>query len=213
MNDKMSNDEIRDVILRELYELHKTARGIGGISIGIRDLQRKLREKGIESKDLYSNLDYLVQKKWVRTETKISRFQIPGGGLQTSEKTTYKISDVGIDLLEGASAYTRPKDADKINVTNINGVTIVGNGNIVNSALTEVSNLLEELKSETIRSQALAPEQKLDVNADIETIQSQLSKPKPIIEIIHAAWSGIEKIVVAAEFAGLIAQITQLLPK
>lgn len=99
------NDEIRDKILRHLYEVHRRARGPRGVGIGIRDLQTALRAQGVKQADLVANLDYLVQKGWVRETVEQRTFRTKGGTTQVSERRTYKISDIGIDKLEGASFY------------------------------------------------------------------------------------------------------------
>lgn len=58
---------------------------------------------------------------------------------QQSEVRTYKISDVGIDKLEGASSYRLQEHLSRVNITNIRGVTIIGDGNVVNTNLADLS--------------------------------------------------------------------------
>ena len=59
---------------------------------------------------------------------------------------TYKISDVGMDRLQVASVYQKPPCSGSINITNIQGVTVVGNDNVVNTAFTELSRTLADAR-------------------------------------------------------------------
>jgi hypothetical protein len=173
------NDIIRNAILRHLYELHRKARGISGVGTGIRDLWSAMKKLGYNQADVNSNLDYLLQKGWAREVIHKRTFNTPRGTAQETETKTYKISDIGIDRLEGASAFHKVESYSKINVTNINGVTVIGEGNVVNTQYTDLSRMLSDLEKAVAESAKLENEQKLDVLADISTIQSQLSKPKP----------------------------------
>lgn len=57
------NDLIRDAILRELREVYVSARSVRATAIGIKDLQRRLREKhGYKQQEVAANLTYLIQK-------------------------------------------------------------------------------------------------------------------------------------------------------
>lgn len=204
------NDTIRDLVLRTLYERHTNAKGIKNISIGIRELHQLVKGK-IKVQELNSNLDYLVQKGWVKKEVTRSQFITRGGFNKTSEKISYKISDIGIDKLEGASLYSTTVKKEGINITNIDSVMVIGDGNIVNASMTELSELLKTLRNEIEKSETYDSEQKLGVISDIDSIQSQLSKPKPLIEIVKTIWKGIENFVTAGEFVELITKITLLI--
>lgn len=202
------NDDIRDRILRHLYSVHGRARGPKGVAVGIRDLQRNMKEHGIKQADTNSNLDYLLQKGWAKKVVERRTFTTKGGTTQDRETTRYKISDIGIDRLEGASMYRREESFSRINVTNIHGVTVIGTGNVVNAELTDLSRTLSELEKAVTESGSLSDEEKLNVVADLGTIQSQLSKPKPHGNIIRNIWSGIKKVLTAAEFAEFVTKIS-----
>jgi hypothetical protein len=135
----MTNDEVRDRILRHLYETHSTDRGRGGGAQTTRELQQALRPLGLKQQDVGHNLDYLVQKGWVREVVHERTFTTPRGTTQSPERITYKISDAGIDRIEAASTYQGGPAGGGINITNIHGVTIVGNDNVVNTSFTELS--------------------------------------------------------------------------
>ena len=60
-------------------------------------------------------------------------------------------------------------------------------------------------------SEAISDEEKLNITADIDTLQSQLQKPEPDKNIIQKIWSGIEKTVTLDGFAGLIQKVGELI--
>ncbi len=195
-----SDDNVRDAILRRLYEVHKNAKSPAKASIGIRELHSALKDShGFKQQEVGSNLDYLVQKGWVG-EVKIARsFTTKRGTQQNSEQVKYKISDIGIDKLQKASMYQRTPNQTGINITNVHGVTVVGDGNVVNTNFTEVSRVLNEIKTRIQESTQILDEQKLSAVADIDTLQAQLQKPEPNRSIIGMLWSGIST---AATLAG-----------
>lgn len=205
------NDKIRDAILRYLYSVHQNARGPKGVAVGIRDIQKAMKALGFKQKQVNSNLDYLVQKGWVAKIEERKTFTTPRGTTQESVSTTYKISDIGIDRLEGASTYQLKEHYSHINITNIKGVTIVGSGNVVNTELTDLSKVLSELETNVSESEELSEEQKLNAIADIGAIQNQLSKPEPNTNIIKEAWAAIKAAVTAAAFAELIHKVGGLI--
>lgn len=73
------------------------------------------------------------------------------GTTQSAERRTYKISDSGIDRLEAASMYQRSEVASHINITNIRGVTVLGDGNVVNTTFADLSRVLNDLKQAVLR--------------------------------------------------------------
>lgn len=205
------NDAIRDAILRYLYGLHHTAKGPKGVGTQIRELWAAMKKLGVTQAAVNSNLDYLVQKGWVREVVIPRSFTTRGGMVQQSEVRTYKISDVGIDKLEGASAYRREEHFSRINVTNVRGVTIIGDGNVVNTQFTDLYRALAELETAVSESTTLPEEEKLNVVADIGSLQSQLSKPSPSRQIIRIFWDGIEKATTIGGFVALVEKIRSLI--
>lgn len=205
------NDAVRDAILRHLYDVHRNARGPKGVAIGIRDLHQVMRTQNIGPKEVNSNLDYLLQKGWVAKIEERRTFTTPRGTTQESVSMKYKISDVGIDRLEGASTYQMHEHFSHINITNIKGVTVLGSGNIVNTELTDLSILLSEIEESLSQSDKLSEESKLNAIADIGTIQSQLSKPQPKKNIIKEAWAGIKTAVTMAGFVDLMRKAESLI--
>jgi hypothetical protein len=195
-------DAIRDAIIRYLYDRHSKARGPKAVAVKISDIQKEMKKSGYKQGETNSNLDYLIQKEWVREVVSQRTFTTPKGTTQQAESRTYKISDIGIDKLEEASVYSRPVPHPNINIVNVKGVTIIGDGNVVNTELTDLSRALKELEEGIIESPDFKDEEKLDIAADIGSLQSQISSPRPKKGLIQRIWQGIEKSVTLARFAG-----------
>ena len=187
------SDERRDQILRFLYERHKTTRGIQKIPIGIRDLQHEMKKRfGMTQPEVASNLDYLVQVGWVRDVKKERSFKTRKGMEISAEQVKYKISDVGINHLEAGTMFKKPETAAAINITNVKGVTVVGDGNVVNTQLTDLSRALDEL-DKAIATSKLTDEEKLDAAGDLATLRTQIAKKNPLKEVMYGAWRSLER--------------------
>lgn len=202
------DDVIRDAILRGLFAIHRAAKSPAKAAVGIRDLRSVLKEThGFKQQEVGSNLDYLVQKRWV-TEVRIARsFTTSRGTSQNSEQVKYKISDIGIDKLQKASLFERTPMNAGINITNVHGVTVVGDGNVVNTTFTDLSRVLNELKTEFQATTTISDNQKLSVVADIDSLQAQLQKPEPRRSLVKTLWTGIEQV---GKTAGLLAVIEKV---
>jgi hypothetical protein len=206
------NDAIRDAILRYLYDRHQHARGPKGVAVQIRELQSAMRERGIRQQEVNSNLDYLIQKGWAREVVTPRRFTTQGGTQVERPSTTYKISDAGIDLMESASAFKREDLSARVNVTNIQGVTVIGTENVVvNTQYSDLYRALDELGAAVSQCDELDDADKLSVLADIQSLKGQLAKPVVDRNIIAQLWSGVEKIVVAGNLAELLYKAAQLI--
>jgi hypothetical protein len=208
-----AEDRKRDAILRFLYERHRTTRGIQKIPIGIRDLQREMKSKfGMNQAEVASNLDYLVQVNWVKEVVKERSFKTSKGMEVSQEQIKYKISDTGINHLQSGTLFRKPETSSHVNITNIQGVTIIGDGNIVNAEFTDLSRALSELDNAIAESPELSDIQKLDAAGDLSTIRTQIAKKNPNPTIIKAAWDSLQSIAtiytiteVATKVGGLIA--------
>lgn len=205
------NDRVRDAILRYLYKLHRSARGPRGVATKIRDLHAAMKRQGISSKEVNSNLDYLIQKGWVKEVVTERAFTTPQGTVRKSEVHSYKISDIGIDKLEGASIYSRVDRFQGINITNIKGVTVVGSGNAVNMEYSDLYEILDNLQELLNRAENLSDEDKLNATADIESLKNQLSKSKPNRDVIARLWSSIQKIVTGAGMVEVACKVATLI--
>lgn len=203
-----SQDEKRDHILRFLYNRHKTTRGIAKIPIGIRDLQREMKARHKTTQpEVSSNLDYLVQVGWVREVVKERSFKTGGGMELSREQVKYKISDVGINHLEAGTMFQKPEAAKHVNITNIQGVTVIGDGNVVNAEFTDLSRALGELDEAIAASKELTDEQKLDAGGDLSTIRTQIAKKNPNPSIIKTAWESLKGLATITSVSDAIAKI------
>lgn len=192
------DDDKRDKILRFLYRRHKSTRGINKIPIGIRDLQSEMKKHHQMSQaEVSSNLDYLIQVGWVREVVKERSFKTGAGTVRSEPQVKFKISEVGINHMEKATVFKKPQSGSHINITNIKGVTILGDGNIVNAEFTDLSRAIDELDDAISASQALSDEQKLDAAGDLATIRTQIAKKNPSRSIIGAAWKSLEAVATA----------------
>lgn len=203
------NDAIRDKVLRHLYSIHAKSRSPKSAGVGIRDLVSAM--KPLRQHEVSSNLDYLVQKGWVTEVVEDRSFTTPRGTTQHSERRTYKISAVGIDHLEQASLYQRATTDARINITNIRGVTVVGDGNVVNTTFSDLSHVLADMRKTVLECPSVNDEQKLVAASDIDTLQAQLQKPEPNRTIVQTVWAGIEKAAAVAGAADLAAKAAVLL--
>ncbi|MEZ6072140.1 MAG: hypothetical protein R3C10_18260 [Pirellulales bacterium] len=206
------NDQKRDQILRFLHQRHASARGIAKIPIGIRDLQREMKEQfEMKQHDVASNLDYLVQVGWVAEVVKNRSFKTKAGMEVGQEQIKYKISDVGINHLERASTFKRPEATRNVNITNIKGVTVVGDGNIVNTEFTDLSRALDELEEAVARCSDIPDQDKLDIAADVATIRTQIGKQHPNRSIIDTAWETLKGVATLSSVADAVDKVGGIL--
>jgi len=204
------NDEHRDSILRFLYNRHATAKGITAIPIGIQDLRHEMKNRhGMKQPEVASNLDYLIQVGWVRPEVKSRSFLTAGGTVLPREQTNYKISEVGINHLEAASMFKKPQAASQVNITNVQGVTVLGDGNVLSAKFAELSSVLDELDQAIAESRHLTDEQKLDAADDISAIRAQGAKKNP--SVIRGAWEGIKALPVLGNAVDAVATVSKRL--
>ena len=97
-----------------------------------------------------------------------------------------------------------------INITNVGGVTVVGEGNVVNTHFTNLSRELEQLRTEFYESQ-LPDSEKLMVVSDIESLLAQLQKPEPNRTVVANLWEGIQRAAAVAGLSSALVQATELI--
>ena len=152
----------------------------------------------------------------MREVVKERTFKTEKGMEVSQEQIKYKISDIGINQLEAGTMFKKPQSTSHVNITNLQGITIVGDGNIVNAEFTDLSRALDELDKAIAESSELSDEQKLDAAGDLSTIRTQIAKKNPNRSIIKSAWQSLEAIATlstvtdaAAKVGGLIAGLFQ----
>jgi hypothetical protein len=201
------NDEIRDQILRFLHERHSKARSPGAIPIGIMDLNREMKARhNLKQADVAGNVDYLIQAEYVR-EVRIPRSFKTKGMEVGKDQIKYKISDAGINHIEAGTLFKKVSTANHINITNIKGVTVVGDGNIVNTQYGDLSRALDRLDEAVATSEELSDEEKLSLAGDIGTLRSQVAKPQPSKKIMTIVWESMEKFAAVKSVAEALAAV------
>src|SRR5260370_14263613 len=197
------NDKIREQILKYFYDRNTSATsrfGKKGSAAKISDVKRQLKSKiGLTQSQVISNLNYLIDRKWINTIDVEKTVTVKGGTIP-SKVTWYKISALGIEKIEGGSVL-EPKDkypGINITATGSNIITL-GDGNVVNAKFSDLHSHLAHLQSLVAASNALNESQKLDVSADIESMKDQLAKDHPNGNVVKQLWSGVETVVTAGE--------------
>lgn len=196
-----SNDQIREEILKFLYDVRKKARSIQSMAVTISKIKIGLKPQGITQNDVVTNLDYLVQNKWVIQNTEHRTFKSTSGMEFSSDKTTYRLSDEGIKYFEKSSTFDKTSRFSGINIQNVQGVVVLGNNNVVRQEYLDMFRKLEELENKMKISSELEEDQKLSAQVDIQTIKDQLAKPLPDKQILKSA---VEALSILASIPGLV---------
>ena len=100
--------------------------------------------------------------------------------------------------------YQRSEVASHINITNIRGVTVLGDGNVVNTTFADLSRVLNDLKQAVLHEPQIKDTDKLATAADIDSLGAQLQKVEPEKSIIKTLWSGIEKVAAVGGVIDLV---------
>lgn len=206
-----SNTELRQLILHYFYDRNRNAtssRGKKGSAVKISDIKRELKtQENLTAQQILSNLTYLLSQGWVEEHKIEKEFQAPGGTVIPSVTSFFQITAAGVDKIEGPGEFTMPKfHGIKIEATGQNIIT-VGDGNQINAKFGELGAALADLRNAITQSPASEAD-KMNLVADIETVQCQLAKPAPNRGIISAAWRAIKGAAVIAECIPLVERVS-----
>ena len=202
------DDQIRDSIMRFLLSIHKNPSSIDKVGVGIQDLQKEMKKLGYKRNEVNSNVDYLIQKGWIVIHLVE---QVYRGGNAYPPKKKYKISAEGIDKFEGASMYQKKITGIQFNIEGSDNLTIIGDGNIVNTGYAELSRTLDSLAEAVSVDADISVDEKVAAIADINSIQSQLQKPKPNKGVIRNLWDGLQNVTKIAGIIGSFEKIHELM--
>ncbi len=206
----MTEDAIRDQIMEYFYQLYIDRSGTyRGRERGDKSVQDISNQSKFNNKEISRNLEYLEKSGYINHV--IDYYPAPGNPEIKLEKHSYEISADGINHIEGKSKYMK-NNYSGINISNVGGVIVLGDENIVNQNYQELTPLLDEL-SGTIRNEKLNDTEKLNAIADIETIQQQIKKPTPNKSILRSAWEGIKNIDKGLEKTGKIVALLERIGK
>jgi hypothetical protein len=209
-----ANTDIRRIMLEYFYNRNKnatSARGKRGSAVKISDVKKDLKaDHGLTQQEVQSNLTYLISQGWVEEDTVEKSFTAPGGTVIPSSTSYYKITAPGIDKIEGPGEFTMPKfHGIKIEATGQNIITL-GDGNQINAKFSALGQALAELR-DAITQSGISETQKMELVADLETIQSQLAKPEPNRGIVKAAWIAVQGAAAIDGCAALVTKISGLI--
>ena len=204
-----SDGDVRSAILEYLWKAWKNPRGMDSHKLKISQITFDLKKKGIEKKYVIRNLHYLIETGWVIEEIKESQF-FTGTMSVPTEKKTYRISKDGIDYFEGSSKFQKSNRLAGINISDVkNSVIILGDNNVVRNEHRELFEALDGLGRHIRMNSEISDEEKIDHQADIDTMKAQLMKSKPDRDIVGKAWSTLKAI---ATINGIISFYTKVAP-
>ena len=211
MKSSIVKDIIRENILTHLYEINSSARSPSSAAIGIRDLQKGLRDKyEYKQQEVSCNLNYLIDKDWVTVEKETNEFTTNEGTTRKNELKKYRINSKGIDHIEGPSKFAGESNYAGINIRNISGTVILGNSNtLVYKKYEDLYQNIEILHRNILDDNELDDSFKLNISADLASIKSQLSKEKPDVGVIKRLWDLLAKSVTAHRFSEMISKISE----
>lgn len=186
-----TENEIRDHIMKYFYEMYINRSGtFHGRERGDIAVSNILRDNNYDRREVSRNIEYLSKGGWLNHVIKCESAQ--GDPNIKLEKHSYEISQKGIDLFDEEFKYMDNK-YQGINISNVGGVVILGDNNVVNQEYKKLNNLLNEL-SKDIQNEKIDDSSKLNMIADIETMKQQIMKANPDKRILSKAWGNIKKI-------------------
>jgi hypothetical protein len=132
-----------------------------------------------------------------------------------TEKKTYRIAKDGIDYFDGSNKFQKSSRFAGINISDINNsVIILGDNNFVRNEYRELFESLENLGRHIRISSESPSDEKINYQAEIDTIKAQLMKQKPDKDIIRKAWDvlkGVATINGVVSFAAKVAPLVAAL--
>src|SRR5713226_1282216 len=191
-----TDDEVREIILRYLYDRNKNATSRRGKSTGaavtISVMRADLKAShGLTGQQVHSNLTYLESQGWVEDRPLTKSVTTRTGGVIPSTTSYYIITAAGIDRIGGPSVFTRDRfEGIKIEATGQNIITL-GDGNQVNARFQALGESLSDLRKAIKESSKLTEPEKVDLVVDVDTLQTQLGRKTPNRELISRLWKGI----------------------
>jgi hypothetical protein len=201
----MTDDQVREIVLRYLYERNRNATSRKGkrtgaavtISIMRADLKAS---HSLTVQQIHSNLTYLESQGWVEDQAVTKTFTTGTGAVIPSETSYFVITAAGIDRMGGPSVFTRDRfEGIKIEATGQNIITL-GDGNQVNAQFQDLGESLADLRHAIKNSNKLTEPEKVDLVVDVDTLQAQLARTTTNRGLISQLWEGINR---AASVAGL----------
>lgn len=198
-----TDDQVMEAILEFLYQKRRKPTSVDSAKVGIMDIRKAMKEKGIERDDVIRNLLYLVEAKWVREEVEESQIGT-GRRFITNKTKKYIITNQGMELFDDKSKFHRPDGLAGINIGNVSGVVVIGDDNFVRNEAVSLFNSLEELDRRLRVTSELSDEEKVNYRAEIKTVQSQLSKSPPDKDIVAKSWENIRNLAAVTSLVSFV---------
>jgi len=208
----LSDDQVRKIMLRHFFDRNCNATSIrgkqSGAAVSISVLRAELKAShGLTRQQVVSNLTYLLSQGWVEEKPVAKSFATPRGSIVPSVTTYYIITAAGIDKMGGPSEFMRDRfEGIRIQATGQNIITI-GDGNQIEARFREIGEALANLADAVKASESLDDSAKLELVADINSMQDQLAKKKPNKGVLRSLWTGVET---AAKAAGIVEAATKV---
>jgi hypothetical protein len=203
--------EVRSILLRYFYDRNRLATSASGFAVKISDIRKDLKAShSLSQQEVVGNLNYLMSQGWIVEEHIEKSVPLPSGTVIPQATSFYKITAAGIDKIEGPGEFTMPRfHGIKIEATGQNIITL-GDGNQINAEFSDLGKALTDLRGAIIKS-AAEEGRKMELVADVETIQSQLAKSRPNSGIVAAAWGAIKAAASINGCATLVERVGHLI--
>ncbi|MEM2129310.1 MAG: hypothetical protein QXZ70_01795 [Candidatus Bathyarchaeia archaeon] len=206
--EKLTNDQVRELILNFLYNNWKKARSLKGLGVTSGEIKKELKKYGLKENQIITNLDFLIKNGWI--EERISKYELPEKKISV-EKRTFHLSYIGLRYFEKNSKFDTTGKFSGILFKDIkDSIIVIGTGNVVQKNFYDLYSALEDLKSKIMLSD-LPENLKIDYIADVESFKAQLAKPIPEKSIIRKIWEKLSELSKIGSFATLIEKIYHLL--
>ncbi len=205
-----TDDQVREAILDYLHTEYRRSRAVDPGRRKVSEIKAAMKAREFTQQEVARNLDYLVQTGWILREEE--RYPVMGGSRPVMATQPYfKISNKGTDYKEGASKFQKIERYEGINVRAIGSVVVVGGDNVVNASYTDLYGALGILGESIKTSDKLTEEQKLNAQADIETIKSQIVKSDPDRTIVQRSWDDLKTVATLEGVAAAAARVVTFL--
>jgi hypothetical protein len=205
------DDKVADALLRFLYDTYKQARSTKKQALGIREIKRWGKSQGYNDAQIASNITFLLDRGWIKEEVYETSIMTKGAVIKKPSKK-YRISDLGMVQFEGFSKYVSIDRYKGININNVNGVVMMGDGNVVNSSFVQTYTHLDSLAYLVAEDKELSNEDKLEIMSDINAIKNLLAKQNPDSGVLKGIYDGLyNKLKDISKYAPILSLIANVL--
>lgn len=193
------SEEVQEAILKYLYGVLSKAKNENMTHETDVQIQHALRDSNsYTDEEVNKELIYLVGAGMVKRRSEPYSYnqlnRLTGKyKMIKGKQIDYKISDKGVDSIQGPSKFQRRNNFGGININNVHGAVAIGENNtvIVHQDHFNIYNQLNELEEAVRSSEVIPDEDKVEYTSDIGTLKSQIAKKQPNRTIIGEAWKSL----------------------